>query len=88
MEMVVRKMSGELDAFYVRHERCPGPKGSSLAEVSLFGHGLSSGTVRLPTATTPFQPGRYYVSVKGATEMCGSYQITTRALTQAEIAAS
>lgn len=88
VEWVVQKVSGELDTWYARHERCPGPAGASFATGGLFGHGRASGSGRLPTATTQFLPGRYYISVKAAPEMCGSYSITTRSLTQEQITAT
>lgn len=88
VEIEARKTSGELDSFDVRYEQCAGPSGASLSHSELSGHGLSSHSVRLPTATQALTPGRYYISVRGTVELCGEYQITVRKLTAAEFSAS
>ena len=88
VQLSVSKRSGELEAFYLRHERCAGASGSNVAESTLSGHGLSSGTVTLPSMDLALEAGRYYVSVRGSADMCGTYAITLRNLTQVEVSAA
>ena len=85
VEVTVRKTSGELEAFYVRHERCAGPSGANIAERGLMGHGLSQGSVTLPSLDHELLAGRYYVSIRGSVDMCGSYSISLRNLTQSQL---
>ena len=72
----LRKTSGELDAFFMRYERCAGPIGTNLERVSVDGHGVASRSVALPRLGEELTAGRYYVSVKGQPELCGSYEIS------------
>ena len=75
LALFVSKTSGQLDGVYVRHEQCPGTPGSSVHK-SLYGHGLGTASVTLPSASEPLlQPGRYYVSVRATAEACGEYTI-------------
>jgi hypothetical protein len=81
LELTFRKKAGELDAFYVRHERCAGPIGTNLVETRLFGRGLATSKIQLPSADADLAAGRYYVTVRGAVEFCGDYEITLTNLT-------
>ena len=78
LQLRVRKTSGELDAFYVRQERCVAAPDSAFAQGNLFGHGLSSGVVQLPSEDQQLLPGRYYVSVRGSIDMCGTFEISIK----------
>ena len=84
--VLVEQTSGELDAFYVRYERCAVSSSSGMNDAAgkLFGHGLSSGEVKLPNTVTSLRKGRYYISVRGWAEMCGEYNITVANQTYAE----
>jgi len=84
----VAKQEGELDAAYMRYERCAGLAGANLATVQLEGHGSPSGTVVLPQGATPLEAGRYYVSIKGKPEICGDYTIQASQINQVQLLAS
>jgi len=84
----IGKVEGELDAAYMRYERCAGLASANLANVPLEGHGTPSGTVILPQGATPLDAGRYYVSVKGKPEICGEYSIDVQQISQIQLLAS
>lgn len=85
MRTTVQKKDGELDAFYMRYEKCAGPAGTNIAKVGLDGHGTPRGSVLLPSSQQPLDLGRFYVSVKGKMEQCGNYEIWTDQVSPAEM---
>jgi len=86
LQFHVAKTSGELQEWYVRYEHCAARNtGSLLHTGNLFGHGLTSGSVDLPNSDAYLAAGRYYVGVRGSTDLCGDYTITVSVLTSAQI---
>jgi len=84
----VAKLEGELDQAFMRYERCAGLSGQNLAQVGLQGHGSPSGTVILPEGAAALEAGRYYVSIKGKQELCGTYSINPQKISQVQLLAS
>ena len=88
------RTAGALDAFFVRYERCVGPARSSLGHESLEGHGANQETaILVPEQAGSLvngqkvpPAGRYYVSVKGKMELCGSFELTAAHMSAAELA--
>ena len=92
----VRKTGGELDAFYVRDERCAGAEATHVgaASTNLFGpinlggFGLSEGRAVLPSAGHSLRAGRYYISIRGTVDLCGYFNVAVTNLTQHEFHAA
>ena len=82
IDIQVSKTSGELDSFHVRLERCAGLTNRrpdpNLYSSGLFQHGLSDGRFVLPDEKYELKAARYYVSVKGSSELCGEYAINVK----------
>jgi len=89
MQALIRRTSGQLDEFYVRHENCAGVGGSNLfGPINLMSYGLSEKHVTLPGGGHPLRVGRYYISIRGSVNMCGDFSLRVRNLTQHEFHSS
>lgn len=84
MQLSVKTTSGGLDSFSLRKEKCAGVADADIADMNLFGYGLTEGKVKLPGHGYLLEVARYYIAVRGAPELCGDYTIAVRNLTQSE----